>query len=121
MTEEALNEVKVDHDALIGKLHQWRDEDAERASSAGETREDIGRFLDKTNVNKKCLSHMRQVDKMSPEKRADYRRSLALIFPMLEAHWDGQGTADMFDENEQFSDDPVDIEDDEFLAKESTE
>jgi hypothetical protein len=91
------DEITLDADKLHSNLQKWKNQDAKRASDAGETRQSIGQFVEDTGVNKKALSHIRQIDKMPEEKRADYLRSSDALMAEMRPHWDGQSTADMFD------------------------
>ncbi len=89
-------EKHINEDKLLRKLGQWKGEDADRASEVGEQRADIKEFLEQTGWNKKALSHIRALDKMSQEKRDDYFRSFDDMRAIMEPAWDGQKTPDMF-------------------------
>jgi len=94
MDEEELD---IDHDTLIGRAVQHNREDAERVSSAAETRADIGQFIDETGFNKKAYSILRQIMKTgdkSRDKAMDVIRSLELGLPMVKAHIAGQSEMD---------------------------
>jgi hypothetical protein len=91
-------EINLDHDHLIGKCAQWADEESERASDAGKTRQDIGQFLEKTGVNSKALANVRGAMKQKKEAdRLDWLRSMEQLLPMAAAHIRGQSTGDMLD------------------------
>lgn len=83
----------IDHDTLIGKAAAHNMEDAERASSAAETRQDIGEFIEATGLNKKAYSVLRQIMKAgdkSQDKAMDIIRSLEKGLPMIKSHISGQ-------------------------------
>lgn len=81
----------IEHDALIGFIEARNREDGERASSAGESRQLIGEFLEDTNMNAKALSTCRTILKQkTTDKAMDIVRSLKVALPMLEAHLGGQ-------------------------------
>lgn len=89
----------VSHDALIDQIEARNREDSVRSSSAGESRQKIGKFLDDTNLNGKALSTLRSIMKTKDTAKAmDIVRSLELGLPMVKSHITGQGgTADMLE------------------------
>lgn len=94
----------IEHDHMIGKFQQWNKEDGARASSAAETRSEIGEFIEDTGMNKKAASWMRMVLKANDKDQAkamDIITSLEKALPMIKAHVAGQGTADMFPETDE--------------------
>lgn len=111
MTEAKIDlgaESGIDRDKLVQKVRKWNKADADRASSAAVTREDIGKFLEREpRVHKKALSWVRALDKMDEDKRADLLRSLDRILPMMREEW-GQGQGDLFPEGIAPAD-PVDV------------
>jgi len=94
MSEETT--ISFDTDHLLSKMCKWKADEAKRASSAAETRQDIGQLLEDTNLNKKALAWVRALDKMDEDKRAEVLRSLDEMLDELRPHWAGQSTADMF-------------------------
>lgn len=87
----AINGPDVDHDRLIAFASARNDEDAERASSAGESRQEIGAFLEDTGMNGKALSWLRAILKQkTTDKAMDIIRSLKHGLPMVEQHLGGQ-------------------------------
>lgn len=81
----------IEHDKLIGFIEARNREDGERASSAGESRQMIGEFLEQTNMNAKALSTCRTIMKQkTTDKAMDIVRSLEAALPMLKAHLGGQ-------------------------------
>ena len=97
---QAFDGPDIDHDVLISNMAARNDEDAERASSAGESRSAIGAFLEETGMNSKAYSWCRQI--LKKKKQADQMAiimSLETALPMIKAHVAGQSTADMFDED----------------------
>lgn len=96
---QAFDGPEIEHDVLISNMAARNAEDAERASSAGESRSAIGVFLETTGMNSKAYSWMRQI--LKKKKQADQMdiiMSLEVALPMVKAHVAGQGEADMFDE-----------------------
>lgn len=94
----------IEHDHLIGKIDGWNREDRERASSAAETRGDIGQFTEQTGMNPKALSMLRTIKKAAARdggqaKAMDIIRSLKKGLVMVEADISGQGTGDMLDDD----------------------
>jgi hypothetical protein len=90
--------LKVDADRLVSSLQVWKSSERDRASDAGEMRQEIGQYLEDTGLNNKALSIARGLDKLSEDKRADTLRSLDHVLTILRPHWDGQSTVDMFDD-----------------------
>lgn len=96
----AIDGPDIDHDGLIGKIGKWNSEDRQRASSAAETRGDIGRFIDQTGINTKALSFLRSILKEAQKdggqaKAMDIIRSVKKGLPFVEHEVGGQG--DMLD------------------------
>jgi len=90
----------IEHDELIDFIHARNREDHQRSSSAGETRQKIGAFLDETSMNGKALAWCRQIVKVNDKedgqhKAMDIIMSLKAALPMIESHVAGQGTAEM--------------------------
>lgn len=91
----------IDHDKLIDFITARNNEDSERASDAGESRQKIGEFLEETNMNAKALSVCRTILKQkSTDKGMDIIRSLEATLPMLRAHLGGQQPEMEFDQDE---------------------
>lgn len=87
----AMNGPDVDHDRLISFAAARNEEDAERASSAGESRQLIGEFLEDTGMNGKALSWLRVILKQrKTDKAMDIIRSLEHGLPMVKQHLGGQ-------------------------------
>lgn len=87
----AMNGPDVDHDRLISFAAARNEEDAERASSAGESRQLIGKFLEDTGMNGKALSWLRIILKQKKtDKAMDIIRSLEHGLPMVKQHLGGQ-------------------------------
>jgi hypothetical protein len=88
---------QVEHDEFMDFVGARNAEDSKRASSAAESRQKIGEFLDETNLNGKAVSIARQILKIKDEdKQADLIRSLDAVLPMVKLHVSGQSTPDMF-------------------------
>jgi hypothetical protein len=108
----AINGPDVDHDALIGNIGKWNAADRGRASSAAETRGDIGRFMETTGMNGKALSMLRTILKEAQKdeggsKARDIIRSLEKGLPFVKDEIGGQ--SDMLDADA--GDDAPDSED----------
>ena len=90
-------------------VQQDRSAREERASDAGEDREEIGSLIEFTGLHKKAVSFVRMLHKQEDDKRADILRSLHPFWEMMEAYWDGQKTPDMFaDAVEPAGEEPID-------------
>jgi hypothetical protein len=101
-TKEAPTEVRhaitgpeIDHDKLIGKIDKWNGEDRARASTAAETRSEIGDFTERTGMNPKALSMLRTIKKAAMKdggqaKAMDIIRSLEAGLSMVKADISGQ-------------------------------
>lgn len=91
----ALSGPDIEHDQLIGKIDKWNGEDRERASSAAETRGEIGGFVENTGMNAKALSMLRTIKKAAARdggqaKAMDIIMSLKKGLPFVEADITGQ-------------------------------
>lgn len=103
----AMNGPDIEHDHLIGKIDKWNGEDRARASTAAETRGEIGQFVETTGMNAKALSFLRLIKKAAQKdggqaKAMDIIRSIEKGLPMVKA--DIAGQADLF------SDEPEPVE-----------
>lgn len=92
-------ELSVHQDKIVSSLNRWKSGEKQRASDAGEMREEIGSLIEFTGLSKKALAFVRMLDKQEPDKRADILRSLTPLLDMMEPVWDGQKTADMFNDD----------------------
>lgn len=91
----AMNGPDIEHDQLIGKIDKWNGEDRARASTAAETRGEIGHFTEVTGVNPKALSFLRSIKKVAARdggqaKAMDIIRSIEKGLPMVKADINGQ-------------------------------
>lgn len=91
----AMNGPDVEHDHLIGKIDRWNSEDRARASTAAETRGEIGQFTEQTGMNPKALSFLRTIKKTAAKdggqaKAMDIIRSIEKCLPMIKADISGQ-------------------------------
>lgn len=115
----------IDHDELIASIINRNSEDHERASSAGESRNEIKAFLDETGMNSQAYSWMRSIMKKPKySQRMDIIRSLEEALPMVKAHVMGQGFGpDLVDQAQatDFADPGDDKVDDADLDAEQTE
>lgn len=90
----AMNGPDIKHDQLINKIEKWNGEDRSRASTAAETRGEIGQFIETTGINPKALSTLRTIAKTAKKdggqaKAMDIIRSLEKGLPMLKLHVGG--------------------------------
>jgi len=90
-------ELSAHQDKIIGTFNRIAEREKGRASEAGTDREDIGKLLELTGLNKKAVSFTRALHKMTQEKRDDVLRSLTPLLELMGKVWDGQSTPDMFD------------------------
>lgn len=96
MSEEP--EINIDGDDLIANILDRNAEDAERASSAGESRAALKMFLEDSGVHPKALSAMRVGMKIKKEAhRLDWLRSMEAMLPHVAGYIEGQSTPDMFE------------------------
>jgi len=110
-------QIDVHYEKIVNNLARWKSGEKDRASDAGEMREEIGSMLELTGLNKKAFSFVRMLDKQEPDKREDILRSLTPLLAMMDTHWNGNKTPDMFEAPEAV--DPV--EEGEALPKPSYE
>lgn len=94
-------ELTVHYEKIVSNMARWKSGEKDRASEAGEMREEIGRLIELTGLNKKAFSFVRMLDKQEPEKREDILRSLTPLLDMMETHWNGNKTPDMFEAGEE--------------------
>jgi len=97
-------ELTVHRDKILRVMGGIKEREAGRSSEAGEDREEIGSLLELTGINKKAFSFIRALDKMAQDKRDDVLRSLDPLLEMMDRHWNGNATPDMFEATE---DEPV--------------
>lgn len=90
-------EISVHHDKIINTMARLKAREADRASDTGEDRETIGAMLDLTGLNKVAFSFVRRLDKLEGDKRDDVLRSLHPLLDLMDGHWNGNRTLDMFD------------------------
>lgn len=86
------------HDRKIfSTFDRIKEREHERASEAGEDRQEIGQLLELTGLNKKAVSMVRSLDKMPEDKRNDCLRSFKALLARYEKRWDG-GQIDWVDQ-----------------------
>jgi len=90
-------ELSVHHDKIVNTIEALKSNERNRASEAGEDREEIGNLLELTGLNKKAFSFVRSIDKLEADKRDDVLRSLHPLLDLMDKRWNGQNTPDMFD------------------------
>lgn len=90
-------DITVHYEKIVTNMARWKSGEKERASDAGDMRQEIGKLLDLTGLNKKAFAFVRMLDKQEPEKREDILRSLRPLLEMMDTHWNGNKTPDMFD------------------------
>lgn len=86
-------------DRIFSQVEAWRAQEADRASDAGEMRQEIGQLVEDLGINKKALSMIRSMDKMPEEKRSDCLLTLEPLLEMFKAKWEGQSTPDFFEQD----------------------
>lgn len=89
-------ELAIHQNKIINTFDRIGSREKERASDAGEDREEIGSLIELTGLNKKAVAFARMLHKQEPDKREDILRSLRPLLDLMEAHWQGQSTPDMF-------------------------
>lgn len=93
-----MQKLEIDAGAVLDQMRAFNEADSERASDAGESRQQIGEFLEETGINNKAFSHCRMVLRMKKDdKRQDWLRSMRALLPMMEAEIAKDGTQDAFD------------------------
>lgn len=106
----------LDEDQLLDFIEARNREDKDRSSSAGESRERIGAFIDSTGINSKALAWLRQLMKINDKpngqaKAMDIIMSFKAGLVFVEAAIRGQGTQEMdFDADDAPEPDPIDDE-----------
>lgn len=98
-------ELSVHQDKIINTFNRLASREKDRATDVGEDREEIGALIEFTGLHKKAVSFARMLHKQEPEKRDDILRSLHPLLAMMEAHWGGQKTPDMFETAAEAADD----------------
>jgi hypothetical protein len=90
--------LEIDQADVLERMQSFNKEDSERASDAGESRQRIGEFLEKTGINNKAFAFVRMVLRTKKdEKRQDILRSMRALMPILEQQIAEGGTKDAFD------------------------
>lgn len=112
---------QIEHDEFMDFAIKQNDADRKRASSAGESREQIKEFLDEHDLHSKAVSWMRVILKMNERdngqaKAMDCIRSLKVLLAMVEHHVAGQGTAEMFPDPVEPAEAPPQSDDEELPA-----
>lgn len=107
------NTLNLSHDDLIDQINARAAEEYARASEAGESGALVADFLEKTNMNSQAFSWCKSIVKKMPKKDGqakalDIIRSLQIALPMIKAHVEGQTTAEMFPDDDDY--DPTKIE-----------
>lgn len=93
-----MKQLEIDKDEVLQAMQNFNNEDSERASDAGESRQRIGEFLEETGINNKAFSHCRMVLRMKKDdKRQDWLRSMRALMPLMEEQIASIGTRDAFD------------------------
>lgn len=93
-----MEKLEIDQDLVLSKMQGFNQEDGERASDAGKSRQEIGEFLQETGINNKAFSQCRTVLKMKKDtQRQDWLRSMRALMPLMEEQIASSGTRDAFD------------------------
>lgn len=83
---QAMDGPKVDYDDLMTHHQKWAAGEATDASKAGERREQIGKFAEKTGLENKALSQFRAGMKIKNEgKQRDWLRSMKVLLAFAES------------------------------------
>lgn len=90
--------LEIDEGGVLHRMRAFNEADSERASDAGESRQQIGEFLEESGLNNKAFSHCRMVLRLKKDdKRQDWLRSMRALLPMMEREIAATGTQDAFD------------------------
>lgn len=94
----------ITHDSLIDHLTARIAEEHERSSDASESAAKTSEYVEKTGMNSQALAWCKTILKKMPKKDGqakamDVIMSMEAALPMVKAHVAGQGTADMFPED----------------------
>ena len=89
-------DITTHYEKIVSNFARWKSAEAERASEVGEMREEIGSVIELTGLNKKAFAFVRMLDKQEQDKRDDILRSLMPLLAMMDTHWNGNRTPDMF-------------------------
>lgn len=95
--EDDITDLRIDHDALVSFIADLKEQEADASSEAGERRQQIGEFVERTGVHKAAFATIRKLDKMSAEKRADWLRSFFALHDEMTDYWQGNSTPDMLE------------------------
>lgn len=95
---DSQSEADFTPDELVQAMKEFNTEDSERASDAGESRQRIGAYLEKTKLNNKAFAFFRGLLRAKKETtRRDILRSVELILPAIKAEIIATTTTDAFD------------------------
>jgi hypothetical protein len=84
--DEDREPLNIEYDTLIAAITARNKEDGERASSAGESRQKIGEFLETTGMNGQAFSWCRSIlKKKKYSQQMDVLISLEEALPMIRA------------------------------------
>ncbi|NRB19897.1 MAG: hypothetical protein HRU33_20700 [Rhodobacteraceae bacterium] len=90
-------EFQVDASALQVQLDELADSGGTVSEANGDLRSRIKQIVDEEGYHKRALGVIREIDKMSETKRADFLRTFApMLAAMRAGKWD-TATPDMFD------------------------
>ena len=93
-----MKQLEIDKAEVLQNMQDFNTEDSERASDAGESRQRIGTFLEKTGINNKAFSHCRMILRQKKDdKRQDWLRSMEALLPLMREQIAANGTRDAFD------------------------
>lgn len=97
---DEVTEIDVTYEDFITFAAARNREDAERASTAGESRQKIGEFIEETGVNGRALGFCRSILKQKKYgTQMDMIRTVKELLPHVEAYVQGQGGPELpFDE-----------------------
>jgi|GEM_PF-5736451 len=106
-------ELQAFHDKILNLFNKHISHERDRASEAGADREEHGKLLELTGLNKTAAAWGKKLHKMEADKRDDVLRSFDALRGELEKNWGGQRTPDMFAQDEDDEDGVSPVMDDE--------
>lgn len=106
---------KLEHDALIDQIEARSREEHERSSDASESAAKVAAFIEDTGMNTQAFSWCKTIMKKLPKKDGqakamDVIRSLEAGLPLIKAHVSGQGTGEMFPDDQPDDDADRDLD-----------
>jgi len=91
------SKVAVDYDELAGFLAELEDKGTAISEANGRLRSRLKEIIENRNWNKKALSVIREIDKMSQTGRADFLRTFEPMFEEMYSNKWADEVSDMLD------------------------